>query len=214
MAMKLVAALLVFAANGLELDKSSWDAATAGKSVFIKFYAPWCGHCKKMKPDWDKLMEEYKDSKTAVIAEVDCTASGKELCNENGVRGYPTIKYGDPNNLEDYKGGRTLKDFQKHAEENLGPSCGPDNLDLCDDEKKAAIQKYQAMSVDDLKKFVEEASEKMEKAESDFKKFVEGLQKQYEEENKKKDETVEEIKNSGLGFAKAVMASKKAKEEL
>merc|ERR1711939_317316 len=96
------------------------------------------------------------------------------------------------------KGGRTLKDLKKHAEEKLGPSCGPDNLDLCDDEKKAAIEKFQAMSGADLDSFIEESQKKMETAESDFKKFVEGLQKQYEEENKKKDEVVEEIKNSGL----------------
>jgi len=167
-----------------------------------------------MKPDWDKLTEEYKDSKTILIADVDCTTTGKELCNDVGVRGYPTIKFGDPNNLEDYKGGRTLKDLKKHAEENLGPSCGPENLDLCDDAKKAQIEKYQAMSAADLDTFIEESTNKMEKAESDFKKFVEGLQKQYEDENKAKDATVEEIKGSGLGFAKAVKASKKAKEEL
>jgi len=167
-----------------------------------------------MKPDWDKLMEEYKDSKTILIADVDCTTSGKELCNTHGVRGYPTIKFGDPNNLEDYKGGRSLKDFKAHAETNLGPSCGPDNLDLCDDDKKATIQKYQAMSAADLTKFVDEQTAAMEKAESDFKKFVENLQKSYEESNKAKDATVEEIKSSGLGFAKAVKASKGAKEEL
>ena len=167
-----------------------------------------------MKPDWDKLMEEYKDSKSVLIADVDCTTTGKELCNEIGVRGYPTIKFGDPNNLEDYKGGRTFKDLKKHADENLGPSCGPDNLDLCDAEKKASIEKFQAMSAADLDTFIDDSTKKMETAESDFKKFVEGLQKQYEEENKKKDDTVEGIKTSGLGFAKAVKASKKGKEEL
>jgi len=167
-----------------------------------------------MKPDWDKLMEEYKDSNTVLIADVDCTAGGKELCNEIGVRGYPTIKFGDPNNLEDYKGGRTLVDMKKHADENLGPSCGPDNLDLCDDEKKALIQKYQAMSAGDLEKFIDESTASMEKAEADFKKFVETLQKSYEDKNKEKDATVEEIKSSGLGFAKAVKASKGAKSEL
>jgi len=167
-----------------------------------------------MKPDWDKLMEEYKESKSILIADVDCTTSGKDLCNDVGVRGYPTIKYGDPNNLEDYKGGRTFKDLKKHADENLGPSCGPDNLDLCDDEKKASIEKFQAMSGADLDSFIDESTKKMEKAEADFKKFVEGLQKQYEEENKAKEKTVEDIKNSGLGFAKAVKASKKSKEEL
>jgi len=167
-----------------------------------------------MKPDWDKLAAEYEDSKTILIGDVDCTAGGKELCNEVGVRGYPTIKTGDPNNLEDYKGGRTLSDLKKHAAENLGPSCGPLNLDLCDDTKKAAIEKYQAMSDADLDKFVSESEATMETAEADFKKFVEDLQKSYEEANKKKDATVEEIKSSGLGFAKAVKASKKSKEEL
>jgi len=167
-----------------------------------------------MKPDWDKLMEEYKESKTVLIADVDCTTSGKDLCNDHGVRGYPTIKFGDPNNLEDYKGGRTLSDFKKHADENLGPSCGPDNLDLCDDAKKASIEKFNAMSVADLDTFIDDSSKKMETAEADFKKFVEGLQSQYEEQNKAKDKTVEDIKNSGLGFAKAVKASKKSKEEL
>jgi len=168
-----------------------------------------------MKPDWDKLTEEYKDSKTVLIADVDCTTDGKELCNEVGVRGYPTIKYGDPADLTDYKGGRTLKDLQTHASENLGPTCGPNNLDLCDADKKASIEKYQAMSAADLDKFIEEQSTAMETAESDFKKFVEGLQKQYEEQNKAKDAKVEEIKASGLGFAKAVKAANKGgKSEL
>merc|ERR1712166_83183 len=152
----------------------------------------------------DKLMEEYKESKTVLIADVDCTAGGKELCNEIGVRGYPTIKFGDPNNLEDYKGGRTLADMKKHADE---------NLDLCDADKKASIEKFAAMSVADLDTFIEESGTKMEAAEKDFKEFVENLQKSYEEANKKKDETVEGIKTSGLGFAKAVKASHKSKEE-
>jgi len=118
-----------------------------------------------MKPDWDKLMAEFKDSTTALVADVDCTADGKALCNEIGVRGYPSIKHGDPNNLEDYKGGRDLASLKKFAEENLGPTCGPANLDLCDDAKKADIEKFSAMSAADLESAVQEKSDAMEKLE-------------------------------------------------
>lgn len=166
-----------------------------------------------MKPDWDKLAAEFADSSTAVIADVDCTAAGKSLCDEVGVRGYPSIKYGDPNNLEDYKGGRTFDALKKFAEENLGPTCGPNNLDLCDDEKKALIEKYSAMSVSDLDAAITDADDKATKAEADFKTFVDGLQKQYEAESKKKDDLIASIKSSGLGFMKQVKNSKK-KEEL
>jgi len=109
-----------------------------------------------MKPDWDKLMEEYKGSKTALVADVDCTTAGKSLCEEHGVRGYPTIKWGDPSALEDYEGGRSLKDFQEFAAANLKPTCSPSNLDLCDDAKKKEIADLQALSDDDLEKKIKE----------------------------------------------------------
>jgi len=168
-----------------------------------------------MKPAWDKLAEEFKDSKTAVIADVDCTAGGKDLCSEIGVRGYPTIKYGDPSNLEDYKGGRDFDALKKFAEENLGPTCGPANLDLCDADKKAQIEKFSAMSAADLQKAVDEKVAAQEKLETEFKTFVEGLQKSYTEASEKKDKDVEAIKSSGLGLMKAVAAHNKAsKSEL
>ena len=68
-----------------------------------------------MKPDWDKLISQFKDSSSVLIADVDCTAGGKSLCDEVGVKGYPTIKHGDPNNLEDYKGGRDFSALEKFA---------------------------------------------------------------------------------------------------
>merc|ERR1719238_2065708 len=163
-----------------------------------------------MKPDWDKLVGEFKSSSSILIADVDCTAGGKSLCDMVGVRGYPTIKHGDPNDLQDYKGGRTFDALKKFAEENLGPTCGPNNLDLCDDEKKATISKYQAMSADELDKFIKDQDDAITKAETDFKAFVEGLQKQYETESKEKDDTVNAIKGGGLGMAKAVKAATKS----
>jgi len=168
-----------------------------------------------MKPAWDKLMEEFKDSKTALVGDADCTADGKALCDKIGVRGYPTIKQGDPNNLEDYKGGRDFDSLKKFATENLGPTCGPANLDLCDDANKALITKFSAMSESDLSAAIQEKNSAIEKLEADAKAFVEGLQKQYTEANEKKDKDVEAIKSSGLGIMKAVSAHQKAgKSEL
>jgi len=168
-----------------------------------------------MKPDWDKLMAEYKDSQTILIADVDCTAAGKSKCDEVGVRGFPTIKHGDPNDLQDYKGGRDFDALKKFAEENLGPTCGPANMDLCDADKKAQIEKFQKMSDADLAKAITEKTDEMEKLEKDFKTFVDGLQKQYSEASEKKEKDVAAVKDSGLGLMKAVAAHQKAaKSEL
>ena len=63
-----------------------------------------------MKPDWDSLSADYASSSKVIVADVDCTAAGKPLCDKYGVRGYPTIKYVNPPDEEgeDYKGGRDL----------------------------------------------------------------------------------------------------------
>jgi len=104
-------------------------------------------------------MAEYETSSTRLIADVDCTADGQSLCEKQNVEGYPTIKYGDPADLQDYQGGRSFDDLKAFAEENLGPTCGPENLDLCDAKKKKKIEDYMAMSLEKLEG-------KMRKAES------------------------------------------------
>eukprot|EP00932_Pfiesteria_piscicida_P020794 SRR837773.76.p1 GENE.SRR837773.76~~SRR837773.76.p1 ORF type:complete len:169 (-),score=96.75 SRR837773.76:3-509(-) len=158
-----------------------------------------------MKPDWDKLMAAFKDHATTLVADVDCTAGGKSLCEEVGVRGYPTIKHGDPSDMQDYKGGRDFAALKKFADE-LGPQCSPANIDLCDDAKKAQIKTFLAMSQADRDAAIKEKEAELSKLESDFKTFVEGLQKTYSEANEKKDKDVEAVKSSGLGLLKAVHA--------
>lgn len=160
-----------------------------------------------MKPDWDKLMDAFADSKTALIGDVDCTAEGKPLCDANGVRGYPTIKFGDPTNLEDYQGGRDYDSLLKFAEENLKPMCSPSNIDLCDDDKKAEIKKFQDMAAADLEKLITDKEAEMEAAETGFKDAVTKLQAEYQQLSSDKDAKLEEIKNSGLGLMKAVKAA-------
>jgi hypothetical protein len=160
-----------------------------------------------MKPAWDKLMTEYSSSKSALVADVDCTSAGKPLCDSNGVRGFPTIKYGDPSNLEDYKGGRDFDSLKKFADENLKPMCSPSNIDLCDATQKAEIEKIQAMSADELSAAITAKEKEQTDAEALFKSEVEKLQKKYEQLSKEKEDTLDSIKTSGLGLMKAVKAA-------
>merc|ERR1711972_640689 len=156
-----------------------------------------------------------KDHETALIADVDCTADGKPLCEEVGVQGFPTIKYGDPNNLEDYEGGRDFKALSKFAKENLGPRCGPANLDLCDEGNKTMVQEFMKMDSKALQKAISEKEEEMAKAEKELEDLLKSLQAQYEAGQKKRDDDKAKIKNSGLGLMKAVAAHQKtAKSEL
>merc|ERR1719235_364056 len=103
-------------------------------------------------------MDDYKASTTSLIADVDCTESGKDLCETHGVQGFPTIKYGDPDDLKAYEGGRSYEDLKKFAESNLGPQCGPgENIGLCSDKVREKIEKYAKMSVADLQAKIDQA---------------------------------------------------------
>jgi len=160
-----------------------------------------------MKPAWDSLMEEYEGHKTILIGDVDCTADGKAVCDSVGVSGYPTIKHGDPSALEDYKGGRDLDALKKFASE-LKPVCSPSNIDLCDDESKAEIEKLLALSVEDLDAQITAGDTKIKDAEEHFNTELEKLQATYQELMKTRDDTIAEVKASGLGSLKAVKAFK------
>lgn len=165
-----------------------------------------------MKPAWDKLIEEYKDHKTVLVADVDCTADGESLCGKIGVEGYPTIKWGDPDDLQDYEGGRDLADLQSFAKENLKPLCSPANLDLCDADKKKQIQELQSLDQEELKKRIETAQGEIEDAEKTFEEEVERLQAKYEELEADKTAKIKNIKDSGLGLMKAVLSQAKKTE--
>ena len=169
-----------------------------------------------MAPTWNKLMDEFEGDAAKLVADVDCTAKGKSLCEEHGIKGFPTLKYGDPTDLQDYKGGRDMKDLKKHVETKLIPMCSPKNIDLCDDEKKAEIEKFSAMADEELEKMIAEKTTEMETAEAEFKKGVEALQATYEKLQEEKEATLEAIKESGLGLMKAVLKTKgtAAKDEL
>jgi len=151
-------------------------------------------------------MREFDESETALVADVDCTAEGKELCTKEGVKGFPTLKYGDPNNLEDYKGGRDYDDLLTFAKENLGPTCGPENMDLCDADQKAKIEAIQAKGLETLNAEIKELDDSIKNAEEHFETELKKLQETYEQLQKDKDAAVEVAKGKDLGLMKTVRA--------
>jgi len=159
-----------------------------------------------MKPDWDKLMKAFKDDDAKLVADVDCTTGGKALCDQVGVRGYPTIKYGDPNNLEDYKGGRDYAALEKFTK-GLKPVCSPAKMDLCEPEMKAKILELQKLSAADLDTQIKDKEAEIEKAEKFFTDEVDKLQKAYQKLQEDKESTITAVKDSGLGLMKSVKAA-------
>jgi protein disulfide-isomerase A6 len=91
--------------NVVELDEHTLRAALGGGQAWlIQFYAPWCGHCKQLRP---AFAQAAAIARVARFGVVNCDSSPR-LCQAAGVKGYPTLKYGSLGALvADYSGGRT-----------------------------------------------------------------------------------------------------------
>nr|POE58031.1 putative protein disulfide-isomerase [Quercus suber] len=120
-----LAALLLFQSTSAFYTKSSpvlqVDAASyrsliekSNHTSIVEFYAPWCGHCKSLKPAYEKAAKSL--SGLAKVAAVNCDEeSNKQFCGTMGVKGFPTLKIVKPGKkagrpiVEDYQGARTAK---------------------------------------------------------------------------------------------------------
>ncbi|KAK4282729.1 hypothetical protein QN277_014073 [Acacia crassicarpa] len=112
----LVALALVFvssvsADDVVVLTEANFDQEVGkDRGALVEFYAPWCGHCKKLAPEYEKLGSSFKKSKSILIGKVDCDDQ-KSLCSKYGVSGYPTIQWFPKGSLEPkkYEGARTAE---------------------------------------------------------------------------------------------------------
>lgn len=100
------------------LTEDNFKSFLSSRTVFVKFYAPWCGHCQRLAPTWEELADKVKNEEVT-IAKVDCTQH-KAVCDANQVRGYPTLKiFRNGEFVEDYKGSRTIEDLQQFVKKNM-----------------------------------------------------------------------------------------------
>jgi len=111
--------------------------------VLVEFYAPWCGHCKKLTPEYSQAAATLKKTDPAVpLVKVDATVE-KDLATKYGVSGFPTLKWFVKGSESEYNGGRTKAEIVEWVTKKTGPASkavtSADQLKELQDEHKVLV---------------------------------------------------------------------------
>jgi thioredoxin-like negative regulator of GroEL len=119
--------------------------------------------CTRMKPDWDRLAEESHPS--VFIADVNCSDEA-ELCEKNGVAGYPTIKVYKDGAEDKYNGPRGFEELKDYVDENLAVHCNVHDMasSSCSEKAQGYANKWKDKSKEDVEKEVKRLSGMLDKS--------------------------------------------------
>ncbi|KAG8089551.1 hypothetical protein GUJ93_ZPchr0011g28163 [Zizania palustris] len=158
----------------LTLDADNIDDAVAKHPfMVVEFYAPWCGHCKKLAPEYEKAAQELsKHDPPIVLAKVDANDDkNKPLATKYEVQGFPTLKIfrNQGKNIQEYKGPREAEGIVEYLKKQLGPASKEiksteDVSTFIDDKKIYIVGIFTELSGTEFTNFMEVA----EKLRSDY----------------------------------------------
>ncbi|KAI7900930.1 thioredoxin-like protein [Cokeromyces recurvatus] len=107
----------------LSLTEKTFDQEVLNQDLMlVEFFAPWCGHCKALAPEYEIAATKLKDKMK--VAKVDCTEN-QDLCIKYGVRGYPTLKVFRNGETSDYKGSRKADGIVSYMIKQAAPAVTP-----------------------------------------------------------------------------------------